>query len=92
MLRPYESRNPVPMPCPDSPEWYAQMAAFPLPACDAAVFQRRLYDENRVEVPIVEWSGRQLVRVSVQGYNTAEDVEMLAGALKAPLPQVCHGP
>ena len=49
-----EGLTGLPPICPDSPEWYAQMAAFPLPACDAAVFQRRLYDENRVEVPILE--------------------------------------
>jgi len=73
--------------CPDSPEWYAQMAAFPLPACDGAPLQRRLYDEYRVEVPIIEWNGRQLVRVSVQGYNTAEDVEVLLRALQALLPE-----
>ena len=79
--RPYE---PI---CPDSPEWYAQMAAFPLPPCDAAALQRRLYDEYRVEVPIIEWGGRQLVRVSVQGYNTEEDVDALVDALRAVLPQ-----
>lgn len=81
-----ESRNQVSMLCPDSPEWYAQMASFPLPPCDAAALQRRLYDEYRVEVPVIEWSGRQLVRVSVQGYNTAEDVAALAGALKEVVP------
>lgn len=67
--------------CPDSQEWYAQMAAFPLPACDGAALQRRLYDEYRVEVPIIEWNGRQLVRVSVQGYNTQEDILALTQAL-----------
>jgi isopenicillin-N epimerase len=71
---------------PDSSEWYAQMAAFPLPRCDAPALQRRLYDEYRVEVPIVEWNGRQLIRVSVQGYNTQEDLEALIGALRAVLP------
>lgn len=69
--------------CPDSAEWYTQMAAFPLPPCDAAALQRRLYDECRVEVPIIEWNGRQLVRVSIQGYNTAEDVEALLQALRS---------
>jgi isopenicillin-N epimerase len=69
--------------CPDSPEWYTQMAAFPLPACDAGALQRRLYDEYRVEVPIIEWNGRQLARVSIQGYNTAEDVEALVERLTA---------
>jgi selenocysteine lyase/cysteine desulfurase len=45
--------------CPDLPEWYVQMAAFRLPACDGAGVQRRLYDEYRVEVPIVEWNSQQ---------------------------------
>ena len=39
--------------CPDSPEWYAQMATIPLPACDPEELKRRLYDEYRVEVPII---------------------------------------
>jgi hypothetical protein len=29
------------------------------------MIQRRLYDEYRIEVPIIEWNGRQFVRVSV---------------------------
>jgi selenocysteine lyase/cysteine desulfurase len=45
------------------------------------VLQRRLYDEYRIEVPVIEWSGQQFVRVSVQGYNTSGDVEALVGAL-----------
>jgi isopenicillin-N epimerase len=72
--------------CPDSPAWYAQMATILLPACDAEELRRRLYDEHRIEVPIIEWSGRQLVRVSVQGYNTQEEVEAFVEALQALLP------
>ncbi len=73
--------------CPDSTEWYAQMAAFPLPPCDAAALQRRLYDEYRIEVPVTEWGGRQFVRVSVQGYNTADDLAALVTALRDLLPR-----
>jgi len=76
-----EELTGLPPLCPDSPEWYGQMAAFPLPACDAAALQRRLYDEHRVEAPVIEWNGRQLVRVSVQGYNSVADLEALIGAL-----------
>jgi hypothetical protein len=43
------------------------MAARPLPACDAGALQRRLCEEHRVEVPVIEWGGWQFVRVSVQG-------------------------
>jgi isopenicillin-N epimerase len=73
---------------PDSPAWYAQMAAFPLPACDGELLQRRLYAEFRVEVPIIAWNGRHLVRVSVQGYNTQSDVDALVEALGRLLPEV----
>jgi len=72
--------------CPDSPEWFAQMAAIPLPPCDAEELKRRLYDEYRVEVPIIEWGGRQLARLSVQGYNTRGDVDGLVRALENLLP------
>ena len=76
--------------CPDSADWYAQMATIPLSACDAGELKRRLYDEYRVEVPIIEWGGRQFARrgVSVQGYNTREDVEVLVRALGDVLPLV----
>lgn len=74
--------------CPDSEEWYMQMAALPLPRCDAGELKRRLYDDYRVEVPIIEWGGRQFVRISVQGYNVKADLDALIAALAALLPQV----
>jgi len=88
--REIEELTGLPPISPDSPAWYAQMAAFPLPPCDAAALQRRLAerDEYRVEAPIIEWNGRQFVRVSVQGYNTLEDVETLTAALAHLLPKV----
>jgi isopenicillin-N epimerase len=66
---------------PDSPELYAQMLSKPLSLCDADELKRRLYDEFRVEVPIVTWTGRQLVRVSLQGYDDRTDVDTLVRAL-----------
>jgi isopenicillin-N epimerase len=66
---------------PDSADWYAQMATLPLPPCDAAQLKTRLYDEFRVEVPIVVWQNRQFIRVSIQAYNSLADVERLLFAL-----------
>lgn len=71
---------------PDSPEWYSQMVALPLPSCDADDLKQRLYDEFRVEVPIITWNDRQFVRVSVQAYNNAADVDALVAALVRLLP------
>lgn len=66
---------------PDSPAWYAQMVTLPLPPCDAAQIKTRLYDEFRIEVPIVVWHDRPHIRVSIQAYNTREDVARLVDAL-----------
>jgi isopenicillin-N epimerase len=73
---------------PDSPTWFAQMAAFPLPPCDGPALQKRLHDECAIEIPIVTWNDRQFVRLSVQGYNTRADVDALVEALRVLLPQV----
>ncbi|MEO8607426.1 MAG: aminotransferase class V-fold PLP-dependent enzyme [Chloroflexota bacterium] len=66
---------------PDSPEWFAQMATIPLPTCDPVVVKQRLYDEFRVEIPLVTWNDQNFIRVSFQGYNTANDLETLVAAL-----------
>lgn len=75
--------------------WFRQMIAAPLPVdTDIASLKKRLYDEYRIEVPLVEWFpssiagegagvrvGNKLIRVSVQGYNTQQDVDTLCHAL-----------
>jgi len=67
---------------PATETWFAQMAAAPLPAVTAILpLKNRLYDEYRIEVPLVEWNGNKLVRISVQGYNTRRDVNKLIDAL-----------
>ncbi len=73
---------------PDSPEWFSQMVSLPLPSCNPELLKQRLYDEYRIEVPILTWNNRHLIRVSIQGYNTREDVDTLVVALKELLPQV----
>ena len=69
---------------PDSPAWWGQMCAVPLPKREGVTkedLQRRLFDEFRVEVPITDWNDRRFVRVSIQAYNTAGDVDRLEAAL-----------
>ena len=73
---------------PDSTEWFSQMVSLSLPRCNPEILKQRLYDEYKIEVPIVTWNKRHLIRVSIQGYNTRENVDALVGALKELLPQV----
>ena len=67
---------------------FAQMFSVPLPACDEAALKARLYDEYRVEAPILHWNGRAFIRVSVQGYVTRANTDHLLAALTALLPQL----
>jgi len=73
---------------PDAPTWFAQMAVLPLPPCDLSALRHKLCDEYSIEIPPTAWNGRQFVRLSVQGYNTRTDVELLVEALTALLPEV----
>ena len=66
---------------PDSPTWFAQMATFPLPPCQPQELKQRLYNEFKIEIPIITWQGRAFVRVSIQAYNNMEEVEALVAAL-----------
>jgi isopenicillin-N epimerase len=64
------------------------MVSLPLPHCDGDLLKRRLYDEYKIEVPVFVWNDRHLIRLSIQGYNTREDVDALVTALRCLLPQV----
>jgi isopenicillin-N epimerase len=69
-------------------DFYGQMGIAPLPLSNLPVLKRRLYDEYKIEVPLIQWQDKQFVRVSVQGYNSQADLDVLLNALKILLPQV----
>lgn len=71
-------------------DFYSQMGIAPLPSCNAAILKSRLYDEFKIEIPLTQWQDRQFVRISIQGYNTREDVDALVDALNMLLPQVAQ--
>lgn len=61
---------------------YQQMGVAPIPAQpDLMAFKQRLYDDHRIEVPCFAWQGRHVVRISVQGYNSAADLTALEEAM-----------
>ncbi len=62
--------------------WYVQVASALLPPeTDIIRLKSLLYDEYRIEVPLMEWNGQKLIRISIQGYNTRRDVNRLLAAL-----------
>ena len=70
------------------------MAAVPLSQelaglSDAEVeaLQQRLYDQHRLEVPLMRFGGRLLLRVSCQVYNTAAQFERAAEVVRSLSPR-----
>jgi isopenicillin-N epimerase len=58
------------------------MRALTVRASDPDALWRRLYDEHRVEVPVYEWEGISLLRVSVGPYNDEADLVRLVDAVR----------
>ena len=72
--------------------WFAQFFAARLPECDLDTLKARLYDEHRVEAPLIRWNGQAFIRVSFQAYNNEDDADALLQALAQLLPEVTREP
>lgn len=73
----------------DPETWFAQMTVSSLPVnTDVLSFKQKLYDEYRVEIPVIDWHGNKLIRTSVQVYNSRRDIDRLIHALKKMLDTV----
>ena len=70
---------------PVGPDPAPQMWATELPPGDSNALQERLRERHRIEVPVRNWEGKRLLRVSIAPYNDAEDVELLLRALELEL-------
>ena len=74
--------------CPDSPDWFAQMATIRLPAdIDTERLKENLYRDFHIEVPILQWQNQPMMRVSFQAYNDQSDADALLEALDCLLPR-----
>jgi isopenicillin-N epimerase len=79
------------IPAPDSSDWYASMIALPISAGNGEQpreghrdpLQDALWEQFRIEVPIVHWQQRRFVRVSCHLYNSRTDIDQLTDALRA---------
>jgi len=67
---------------------YRQMGIAPLPPLrDPAAFKTALLAQFAIEIPVISWQGRHFVRVSVQGYNSEKEMDLLLTALEKLLPE-----
>ena len=68
---------------PFSQKQFAQMVTIPLPDCDVDALRETLYSDHHIEVPVGTFAERGGIRVSVQAYNSRDDIDQLIAALSA---------
>ncbi|MBI9048525.1 MAG: aminotransferase class V-fold PLP-dependent enzyme [Anaerolineaceae bacterium] len=62
--------------------WYGQFAAFKLPNhWDVMETKNKLYDDYKIELPIYIWNEQLTGRISIQEYNTQNDVDAFVNAI-----------
>ena len=67
-----------------TPEFCApQMVAMPVPDTDPTRLHDDLLNRFGIEIPVFKWQDRTIVRLSVQGYNSRAQMDLLVEALSA---------
>ena len=61
---------------------FGQMVVIPMPSMDPERLQRSLFEAHRIEIPVTTHGDRLFIRLSIQGYNTAEDADALVQAIR----------
>ncbi|MFM2095877.1 MAG: Isopenicillin epimerase [Planctomycetota bacterium] len=72
---------------PDDLAWYGSMAHVPLPPGDHQVLQQSLWNQHRIEVPVIRFNEGRYIRVSCHLYNSQRDIDYLLNALRTQLAQ-----
>lgn len=68
-------------------DFYQQMGTIPIPKVrDLMDLKHRLYSEYKIEIPCIEWNHQHFLRLSVQGYNSEDEIDLLISALFKLLP------
>lgn len=76
---------------PDDSAWYGTMVTVPLRQSEPQrskpnafdPLQRALWEQHRIEVPVMDWHNRRHLRVSCHLYNTRDEIDRLLAALQA---------
>ena len=70
-------------------DFYLQMGTIPIPKVrDLNELKSRLYNDYKIEIPCIEWNTRHFIRLSVQGYNSNDDIDILVNALSKLIPNL----
>ena len=59
------------------------MATCPIRTDSVPRLKTALYEhKHKIEIPIMDHGGQQFVRLSIQGYNSRDDIDRLVSALE----------
>ncbi len=67
--------------CPITDDFLGQMCSIPIHTADPIGLKQLLFDQYHIEIPIMQHGTKVFMRISMQAYNTQEDLEKLKTAI-----------
>ncbi len=67
--------------CPNSEEWLGQMASVEIEVDDPEKLKNSLLEDYAIEIPVIAWKEKSLLRFSFNVYNEQRDADKLINAL-----------
>lgn len=67
--------------CPVTTEFLGQMCSVPVRTENPMALKEMLFDKYQIEIPVMKIGSHTFVRISLNGYNSQEDLEKLRNAL-----------
>ena len=64
-----------------SDEYIGQMTSIPIDTDDPGKLKAELSKNYKIEIPVTSWNNKNLIRISIQAYNTKEDIHKFSDAL-----------
>ena len=62
--------------------WLGQMYSFQINYDDSIKLKNIFINDYNIEIPIMKWGNKTLMRLSINGYNTEDDINKLLDILK----------
>lgn len=68
--------------CPVTPEFLGQMCSIPIKTQNPMALKELLFERYRIEIPVMTLNGNVYLRISLAGYNSEDDLDVLGSALR----------
>jgi len=68
--------------CPVTPEFLGQMCSIPIQTEKPFELKELLFEKYKIEIPVMKIENLIFIRISLNGYNSQSDLEVLRSALK----------